>query len=51
MKMHNNISLKIDNGKVTGITLFNLFAVFILLFKLFMVRLSLWYGVSSVSIS
>ena len=51
LKMHNDITLKMDNGKVTGITLFNLFVFFIILFKLFMVRLSLWYGVSSLSIS
>ena len=52
LKLHNDTPLKMDNGKVTARSLFDLTAVFDTINNtILVVRLTLWYEVSHVALS
>ena len=50
--MHNDITLNMDNGRVTALTLLDLSAAFDTInHSILMDRLSVWYGVSGIALS
>ena len=52
LKVHNDINLNIDNGKVTALTLLDLSAaVDTTDHDIFVTRLSTWYGISGTALS
>ena len=52
LKVHNDINLNIDNGKVTALTLFDLSAAFDTIdHNILITRLSTWYGISGTALS
>ena len=52
LKVHNDITLNMDNGKVTALTLLDLSAAFDTInHSILMDRLSVWYGVSGIALS
>ena len=52
LKVHNDINLKIDNGKVTALTLLDLSAAFDTIdHNILITRLSTWYGISGTALS
>ena len=51
-KVHNDINLNIDNGKVTALTLLDLSAAFDTIdHNILITRLSTWYGISGTALS
>ena len=52
LKVHNDINLNIDNGKVTALTLLDLSAAFDTIdHNILITRLSTWYGISGTALS
>ena len=52
LKVHNDINLNIDNGKVTALTLLDLSAAFDTIdHDILITRLSTWYGISGTALS
>ena len=52
LKVHNDINLNIDNGKVTALTLIDLSAAFDAIdHDILITRLSTWYGISGTALS
>ena len=52
LKVHNDITLNMDNGRVTALTLLDLAAAFDTInHSILMDRLSVWYGVSGIALS
>ena len=52
LKVHNDINLNIDNGKVTALTLLDLSAAFDTIdHNILITRLSTWYGISGTAVS
>ena len=52
LKVHNDISLNIDNGKVTALTMLDLSATFDTIdHNILITRLSTWYGISGTALS
>ena len=50
--VHNDVTLNIDNGKVTALTLLDLSATFDTIdHNILIRRLSIWYGISGTSLS
>ena len=52
LKVHNDINLNINNGKVTALTLLDLSAAFVTIdHNILITRLSTWYGISGTALS
>ena len=52
LKVHNDVTLNIDKGKVTALTLLDLSAAFdTIVHNIIIKRLSLWYGISGTALN